>query len=131
VYDLAQDFYNAAAFPDAVPDAEYRHTYSHIQIFDVWNQFNRAFSVFYGTMQGITSGDEDDLGLNNAASLLHRWTLADNSDHTNDRYFALLTFEQDFYLCEWTGTFKEVYGSAPKRYEGDDQHEIKYLTNNE
>lgn len=127
-HDLATQFYNAAVFPDAVPDALYIHPFYHIQNFDVWNQYNRSFRIFQGNCQGIMTADEDDLGLNNAADLVHKWYFNDPDESTVNRYFLLLTFDQNWYTCEWTGTFKEVFKTdVPKDYAS--LHEVKYITN--
>lgn len=127
---ITPEFYNAAVYPDEVPasGSDAIHPYYHIQNFDVWNQFNRAFRIFQAQAQGITSDDTDDLGYNNAIDGIHKWTLADPNASTNNRYFLLLTFDIDWYLCEWVGTMKEVFKTdTDKDYAS--QHEVKFITN--
>lgn len=118
-------FYNGAVYT-STPPAEAIHPYAHIQAFDVWNQYRNPVRKFEATVQGLKSSTTDVNGYVNTPSLIHRYILADTHLHTINRYFMLLTFDIDWYLCEWKGTLIEVYNSdTGKHY--DDDLEIKLL----
>jgi hypothetical protein len=126
-FSLANEFYNSQVYPASVPDAAI-HTYAHIQAFDVWNQCRNTIRKFDFTAQGLTSGATDSSGMADLPHLIYRYTLGDTSDHTSNRFFMLLSFDWDLALCEWTGSFIEVYKTdVGKYYEDTDNLEIKYV----
>lgn len=109
---LATQFYAWNDIHTTSPDIQYVHPYGHIQAYDVWNQHRNGFIKFQGTMQGLDGANTDDNGYINPPHLIHFYTLLDSNEHTNDRYFILLTFDQSFYSCEWKGTLIEVYNTV-------------------
>jgi hypothetical protein len=127
-YELANAFYNAAVYPDGPPDPTYVHPYSEIQVYDVWNQFNLDKRIFEATLQGLDLAALDgDLERNNA-HLVHKWSFTDIHEDTNNRFFQLLSFDQDNRTCEWKGTFREVYNILPEREKQYTGRTRKFLT---
>lgn len=119
-FELATEFYNAAVYPTGPPSSDYVHPYSEIQVYDVWNQFNREMRVFRATLQGmeLSSVDSPD-SLTDHAHLIHKWVFTDAHEHTNNKFFLLMTFDQDYRNAEWTGVFRECYDvDRPKVYTG-------------
>ena len=95
-------------------DPSFLHPYAYIQAFAVWNQFRgtddadgrgRGVNIFTGSVLGLTS-------FLTWPDLLWKFILADSNENTNDRYFMLISFSQDWRSCIWTGTFIEVYNTA-------------------
>ena len=126
-YGLTEGFYNGAVFPDGPPDSGYIKPYGQIQSEAVWNQFNRVFSIFEGTIDGLDTYVLDSLDRYDLPDLMHSYFLMDNHPATNNKKFKLLHFDQDPDLCEWNGVFIEVLDSTiPKVYTG---HSFKYLQN--
>lgn len=118
-FELANQFYNAAVFPDGPPDDTYLHPYSEIQVYDVYNQFKNEKRIFQATLQGMDLVEEDSETAANNAHLIHKWSFLDYSPHTVDRFFILLTFDQNHRDQEWTGTFREVFDlNVDKSYIG-------------
>lgn len=123
-YILTSKFWNAAVFPLGPPDGTYIHPYGEIQVFDVWNQYNREMRIFYATMQGIDAGELDASFLPNHASLVHRYIFQDVTPDTFNKSFVCLTLDQDWRNQSATGTFRECHSSTiNKVYLG---HEFKY-----
>jgi hypothetical protein len=124
-YQIADEFYNAATAPDGPPDSTYIHPYSEIQVYDVFNQFNRdGLRVFRGNLQGLDLDALDGDLRNNGAHFIHKWFVTDATDDTYNRMFQLLTFDQDHRTAEWTGVFREVFNlGVEKVYTG---REFKY-----
>jgi hypothetical protein len=126
-YGLTEGFYNGAVFPDGPPSPDYIKPYGQIQSEAVWNQFNRVFSIFEGTIDGLDTYVLDSLDRYDLPDLMHSYFLMDNHPATNNKKFKLLHFDQDPDLCEWNGVFIEVLDSTiPKVYTG---HSFKYLQN--
>lgn len=130
-FPLTQKWYSAAPVGLGYwGDTEHIHPYGYIQIFSVWNQFRgtddpegrgRGINVFSGSLLGL------DESTNDWPDMMHRYGLTDPNQNTNDRYFMLISFSQDWKSCIWRGVFVEVYNTvAGKRY--DDTHDFKYLT---
>lgn len=124
-YVLANQFYNAAVFPNAdFPDESYTKPYGEMQSFIVWNQYNRVLRKFEGTIDGLQSDSS-------IPDLMHKYKLTDINPNTTNggeqiRYFMLLHNEIDLHLCEWDAFFIEVVNSfVYKQYSG---HTFKYLT---
>jgi hypothetical protein len=127
LYGQPEGFYNGAVFPDGPPDSGYIKPYGQIQSEAVWNQYNRVFSIFEGTIDGLDTYVLDSLDRYDLPDLMHSYFLMDNHPATNNKKFKLLHFDQDPDLCEWNGVFIEVLDSTiPKVYTG---HSFKYLSN--
>lgn len=120
---LPGQFYDAANFPAGPPDQENLMPFGKLQAFDVWNQFNRVFRLFEGTIDRTDSTTQ-------LPDILHKYILRDINRNTTDgdqyRIFQLLHYEMDLHLCEWDCFLAEVFNTAvEKNYEG---HELKYVT---
>jgi hypothetical protein len=124
-YVLTNQFYGWNDIHTTSPDIQYVHPYAHIQAYDVWNQHRNSFIKFQGTMQGLDGASVDDNGYINPPHLINTYFLLDTNGNTDNRQFMLLSFDIDFYSCEWKGTLIEVYNSVKgKSYL--DNLEIKY-----
>ena len=124
-YILVDDFYNAAVFPGGPPSSDYIHPYGEIQVFDVWNQFNREMRVVQGTMQGLDL-DKTKLTFPYPAHLINKYRLTDTSLHSTNKQFILLSYDQEHHSGGWTGVLREVFDTTrSKQYLG---HEFKYST---
>lgn len=124
-YVLAGNFYNAAVYPDGgYPSSDWEHPYGHIQLFDVWNQFKNEMRVLQATLQGCDLDLTRSGGLPDTAHLINKWNPIDTSTNLVNRYFHLLTFNQNHDSQGWTGTFREAVDlTIEKNY---DNHEFKY-----
>jgi hypothetical protein len=107
--------------------------YGEHQAWAVWNQYNRIMRKFVDVnIDGLQTDLVDDDGNPDLPAMLHQYKFRDISPNTTDgagqvRFFQLLHFEQDVFLCGWRGTFHETFDTAiAKRY--DDAHEFKYIT---
>lgn len=119
-YPKAERFYAANIFPGGVPDSRYLHTFAHIQAYASWNQFRRIIRKFEGSVDGLA------MDTTKLPETMYRWLLNDENDSTNNKYFQLLHYEQDWYQCEWSGVLVEVDDyKIGKSY--TDTLEIKYI----
>jgi hypothetical protein len=124
-YVLSDLFYAWNDIHTNAPDWIYLHPYAHLQAYDIWNQFRNPVVKFMANVQGLDGGAVDQNGYVDHPHLVHRFLLQDTNDNTNDRVFMLLTFDIDWYTCEWTGTLIEIFNTVTaKSYL--DIHEIKY-----
>jgi hypothetical protein len=91
----------------------------------VWNQFNRVFSIFEATCDGLDTDKIDALGLPDLPDLMHMYRQQDTHPATYNKQFKCLHYEQDTDNCEWSIYMIEVGdGSIPKSYDG---HSFKYI----
>lgn len=119
LFTLANEFYNAVAYPNAGFPDDAIHPYGHIQAFDVWNQYNRIMSKFDGVIDGLDSEGE-------LPDLKHKYYLTDVDATTSNKMFQLLHFSQEQHLCQWNAFLHEVADSTiGKEYTG---LTFKYLT---
>ena len=124
-FGFTEGFYNAAVFPSGPPDSSYVKPFGQMQTEAVWNQFNRVFSIFEGTIDGLDTYVLDSLDRYDLPDLMHSFFLEDAHPATTNKKFKLLHFDQDPDLCEWNGVFIEVLDyTIPKVYTG---HSFKYL----
>jgi hypothetical protein len=109
----------------ALPTSEYIKTYGEIQNGDVWNQYNRVFTGFEGTVDGLDTNKLDSNFMADIPGFYHSFYLRDTNPNTNNKIFKLLHFGQDFHLCEWSAVFIEVFDTTiEKTYTG---HTFKYI----
>jgi len=126
-YGLTEGFYNGAVFPSGPPDSTYVKPYGQIQNEAVWNQFNRVFTAFEGTIDGLDTYVKDGQDRADIPDLMHSFFIMDAHPGTINKKFKLLHMDQNFDLCEWGLYLVEVYDSTiPKVYTG---HSFKYLQN--
>lgn len=118
-YVLTSRWYTASTFDLLYPDSTiYLHPYGYTQAYAVWNQYVNANRVFDGTAYG--------LGVD-FPWLIARYLLTDNDTNTNNRYFLLISFEQNWKTGLWSAVFIEVFRTdIGKVY--SDTHLFKYLT---
>lgn len=124
-FGFTEGFYNAAVYPAGPPGPGFIKPYGQIQNEAVWNQFNRVFSIFEGTIDGLDTFQLDAVDRYDLPDLMHSYFLRDSHPATTNKKFKLLHFDQDPDLCEWNGVFIEVLDyTIPKVYTG---HTFKYL----
>lgn len=116
---LTSRWYTAAPFAlGAPPDDTYLHPYGYIQAFTVWNQYKLGNRILSSSALGLGSMWPD---------ALDKVQITDTNPHVNNRYFMLISFEQNWKTCLWSGVFIEDYRTdVGKVY--DDDHEFKFLT---
>ena len=124
-FTKCEGFFNYAVFPSGPPSAEYIHPFGAIQNWDVWNQYNRTFAMFEGTIDGLDTDKQDGAGLPDVPGFIHTYYLKDSHELTNNKKFMPLHFEQDMYMCEWDVVLVEVFDTTiDKNYLGQ---EFKYI----
>jgi hypothetical protein len=122
-YTLSGNFYDSIEF-QGNPPQEDQLPYGQHQNQAVWNQYNRVFTAFEATVDGLDTekiyDNEPDL-----PDLLHLYRQRDTHPATTNKGFKLLHYEQDTDNCEWGLYMIEVYDSTiPKSYDG---HSFKYI----
>jgi len=85
--------------PAYVITGKYDH-FGEIQIEANWKQYRRVMRLLDGSLKGLSNDDLPDL--------IHTYTLADSSPHTDNRKFMCLHFDQDLKSCKWSGYFIEI-----------------------
>jgi hypothetical protein len=127
LFGLTEGFYNGAVFPSGPPDPTFVKPYGQIQNEAVWNQFNRVFTAFEGTIDGLDTYVKDGEDRIDIPDLMHSFFIMDAHPATNNKKFKLLHMDQNYDLCEWGLYLIEVYDSTiPKVYTG---HSFKFLQN--
>ncbi len=122
LFNLTARFYDASltAITGAPTSTK---PYGYWQAFAVWNQYRRANRIFPSTLQGIYNDSEPD----EWPDIINKFQLTDTNPNTNNRFFLLISFEQNQKTMIWTGTLIEDF----KTDEGHlytDTHEFKFLT---
>lgn len=122
-YTLSGNFYDSIEF-QGNPPQEDQLPYGQHQNQAVWNQYNRVFTAFEATCDGLDTDKTYD-GLPDLPDLLHVYRQKDTHPATYNKGFKLLHYEQDTDNCEWNLYMIEVQdGSIPKTYTG---HSFKYI----
>ena len=125
VYQLTDAFYDSIDWPGGGAPTEDIYPYGQHQNQAVWNQFNRVFSAFEATIDGLDTDTVDSLNLPNLPDLLHCYQQTDSHPATDNKQFKVLHYEQDTDNCEWGLYMIEVSDSTiPKTYTG---HTFKYV----
>ena len=122
-YTLSGNFYDSIEFQGSPPQED-QLPYGQHQNQAVWNQYNRVFTAFEATCDGLDTDkiydNEPDL-----PDLLHVYRQKDAHPATTNKLFKLLHYEQDTDNCEWGLYMIEVVDSTiPKTYDG---HSFKYI----
>ena len=124
-YQLTDAFYDSIEWPGGGAPTEDIYPYGQHQNQAVWNQFNRVFSAFEATIDGLDTDTIDTLGLSDLPDLLHCYQQTDSHPATDNKQFKVLHYEQDTDNCEWGLYMIEVSDSTiPKTYTG---HTFKYV----
>lgn len=125
IYELTSEFYDSIDWPGGGAPSEDIYPYGQHQNQAVWNQFNRVFSAFEATIDGLDTDTVDALGLPDLPDLMHMYRQNDTHPATYNKQFKCLHYEQDTDNCEWSIYMIEVGdGSYPKTYIG---HSFKYI----
>lgn len=115
-YVLVSQFYNASVFPGGPPSSDFVHRYGEIQLFDVWNQWNRSVRSLQAQGQGIDLDTTKD-SLPYPLGLINKIKITDSTRHTSSRFFILLNPDIDYATAGWSGTMREVCNTTvPKDY---------------
>lgn len=123
-YSLSGNFYDSIEYAGTTPPTSAELPYGQHQNQAVWNQYNRVFTAFEATCDGLDTDKTYD-GLPDLPDLLHVYRQRDTHPATTNKLFKLLHFEQDTDNCEWGLYMIEVVDSTiPKTYEG---HSFKYI----
>lgn len=124
-YDLTETFYDSIDWPGGGAPIQDQVPYGQHQNQAVWNQFNRVFSAFEASVDGLDTDKTDNLGLPDLPDLMHMYRQQDTHPATYNKQFKCLHYEQDTDNCEWSIYMIEVGdGSIPKSYDG---HSFKYI----
>lgn len=122
VYKLLSLFYRGHVVANGNPaSASDIHPFGKIQAYNVWNQLKQAYRIFPSTLYGLLTADDT------WPDLWQKYVLTDSEDNTDNRYFVLISFEQNWKSMIWTGTFVEVY-RTDIGHEYGDTFEFKYIT---
>lgn len=106
IWVLSDSFYAGHVYPLGLPGGVDPHPYGHMQAFSVWNQVNRQFRLFEVNVQGL------DMETFAAPDLVNKYSITDNTSHTENKSFILLHFEMDVRRCAWKGLMVEVIDST-------------------
>jgi hypothetical protein len=122
-YTLSGNFYDSIEF-QGNPPQEDQLPYGQHQNQAVWNQYNRVFTAFEATVDGLDTEKTYD-NMPDLPDLWHVYRQKDTHPATTNKVFKLLHYEQDTDNCEWGLYMIEVYDSTiPKTYNG---HSFKYI----
>ena len=122
-YEMTDLFYDSIKYPYGVTVALY--PYGQHQNQAVWNQFNRVFTAFEATIDGLDTDTVDTYDLPDLPDLMHEYEQTDPHPATTNKQFKVLHYEQDTDNCEWSLYMMEVSDSTiPKSYDG---HSFKYV----
>lgn len=100
-FALTQKWYTGNTFALGYPpDQTYMHPFGHIQSYSVWNQYRQANRIFSTSVLGLGSMWVD---------IVDKISLTDTNPNTNNRYFLLISMEQNWKTGLWSGVFVEDY----------------------
>lgn len=117
-YTLAKNFYSSAQFSLGSPtDLTFLHPYGWFQVQAVWNQYRSNVRSFDGSVLGLGEAWPD---------MLYKYSLTDTNPSTNNRYFMLISFSQNWKNQLWTALFIECYRTDTGRVYTD-TFEYKYI----
>lgn len=117
-FKLCKVWYPYNVFPSGLSGSyDSAHPYGEIQIRSVFNQYRDAYRIFEGSINGLTEDWPD---------LIHKYSILDVNPNTNNRYFMLSSFEQNWKTGLMSGVWMEVWKSPGKAYTED--REFKYIS---
>jgi len=123
-YELVESFYDSILWPGGGGPSSAFYPYGQHQNQAVWNQFNRVFSAFEATCDGLDTDKTDEFGLPDLPDLMHLYYQTDTHPATINKEFMVLHYEQDTDNCQWNLYMVEVGDtSISKSYSG---HSFKY-----
>jgi hypothetical protein len=119
IYNLTGDFYDSILYPGGGGPPESFYPFGQHQNQAIWNQFNRVFTAFEATIDGLDTETVDALGMPDLPDLMHQYNQTDTHPATTNKQFMVLHYEQDTDNCEWSLYMMEVSDSTiPKSYIG-------------
>lgn len=117
-FKLCKVWYPYNVFPSGLSGSyDSAHPYGEVQIRSVFNQYRDAYRIFVGSINGLTEDWPD---------LIHKYSILDVNPNTNNRYFMLSSFEQNWKTGLMSGVWMEVWRSPGKAYTED--REFKYIS---
>src|SRR5574343_239853 len=117
-FKLCKVWYPYNVFPSGLSGSyDYAHPYGEVQIRSVFNQYRDAYRIFEGSINGLAEDWPD---------LIHKYSILDVNQNTNNRYFMLSSFEQNWKTGLMSGVWMEVWKSPGKAYTED--REFKYIS---
>jgi hypothetical protein len=123
IYHLTVKFFEAQLFALGSPDLNAFNTFGYIQAFAVWNQFKAASRIFPSQLYGLFAEESPEQW----PDLINKFSLTDSNPNTNNRFFMLISFSQNWKECKWNGVLIESY-NTDGGHTNTDEHEFKYLT---
>lgn len=118
-FALASQFFNAAPWANGdPPSTDYVMPFEKIRVFSTFNQGRRSIRFFDGKLYGLGTDWPD---------MIHKYLLTDADMDSDDRRFMLISLDQDWKSCQWTGSFAETFHTDGKIY--TDSFTFKYLNN--
>lgn len=124
-YQTTNAFYDSIQYPGGGVPPEDIYPYGQHQNQAVWNQFNRVFTAFEATIDGLETDVVDTYGLPDMPDLMHCYMQTDPHPATDKKQFKVLHYEQDTDNCEWGLYMIEVNDTNTlKSYDG---HSFKYV----
>lgn len=122
-YFLTAVFFEAQLYAmGPVTDLPY-NTFGYIQAFAVWNQYKNANRIFPSQLYGLLAGTSPE----DWPDLMKKYLLTDTDPNTNNRFFMLISFSQNWKECKWNGVLIECFNTETG-HTLDDDHDFRYLT---
>lgn len=108
----AQIYYSAAQFSLGYPpDDSYLHPFGWHQIQAVWNQHRWNTRFFESSVLGLGENWPD---------VVYKYSLTDSNPNTNNRYFILISYSQNWKNQVWDAVFAECFRTDEGRVYTDD-----------
>jgi hypothetical protein len=118
-YTMTTRWYTANTFALGYPTSSgFLHTYGRTQAFAVWNQHRLVVRRIDGSILGFGSSWPD---------VIHKYVLTDSNPNVNNRYFMMMSYEQDWKMGIMTAIVMEVY-KTDDGHVYTDEHEFKYIS---
>jgi hypothetical protein len=121
-YELAGKFYDGQAFPSGVPSSGYLHPFGYQLAFSVWQYYRRHMGSIDGDMVGLKLASPATV-----PDLQKVYLFSNPNPHVDNKYFALLHYDQDYDTQIWRAYFMEILDTTIG-YVFTDTYEFKYLT---
>lgn len=118
-FSLTQKWYTGNTFALGYPsDQTFMHPFGHIQSYAVWNQYRQANRIFSSSVLGLGSMWVD---------IVDKISLTDTNPNTINRYFLLISMEQNWKTGLWSGVFVEDY-RTDIGHNYDDTHSFAFTS---